>query len=209
MIRIAVVDDHPLMRAGLKQFLADHVDLSIVGEASNAREALDLVSRGGLDLLVLDLALPGQSGVDALESIKARAPELPVLILSGFPATTYAATLLRKGANGYLSKDCEPDEITRAIRAICAGRTYISSNLSHMLATGLVSLDRLAHEQLSGREFQVFIRLAKGETINCLAGSLSLSAKTVSTYRTRVMDKLSLATNSDLTYYAMTHGLMH
>src|SRR5688572_1143205 len=122
MIRIAIVDDHALVRAGLRKYLAEQVDFTVVAEAANGREALDIVRQGELDVLILDLSMPGQSGVDALASIRARAPELPVLILSGFPEAHYAATLLKQGASGYLNKECEPEEIVSAIHTLYRGR---------------------------------------------------------------------------------------
>ena len=210
MIRIAIVDDHAIVRAGLRQYFSDQVDLSVVAEAANGREALDIVRKGGIDVLVMDLSMPDQSGVDALAAIKARAPELPVLILSGFPESHYATTLLRQGASGYLNKECDPEEIVKAIRTVARGRKYITAAVAELLADGLGGGqgDRPAHEALSEREFQVFLRLAKGETIGHMADSMSLSVKTVSTYRTRVMEKMKLETNSDLTYYALKNGLI-
>ncbi len=212
MIRIAIVDDHAMVRVGLRQFFQDQIDFTVVAEASNGKEAIDIVRAGEVDVLLLDISMPGQSGVDALSAIKARAPELPVLILSGFPEAHYATTLLRQGASGYLSKDCDPDEIVKAIRTVTRGRKYVSSAVAQLLADGLSSHpgqpDVPVHEQLSARELQVFLRLAKGETIGDMALSMFLSVKTVSTYRTRVMEKMNLTTNSDLTYYALKNGLI-
>jgi DNA-binding NarL/FixJ family response regulator len=209
MIRIALVDDHPMVRAGLRQFLCDQADFSVVAEAASGREALDIVRAGGVDVLLLDIAMPGQNGVDVLAAIRARAPELPVLMLSGFAEAQYAVTLLRQGASGYLSKDCDPDQLVKAVRTVYRGRRYISAGVAERLADALTGGAELpAHEQLSERELQVFLRLARGETIGHLALSLSLSAKTVSTYRTRVMEKMQLASNSDLTYYALKAGLI-
>jgi len=209
MIRIAIVDDHAVVRAGLRQFLSEHVDLRVVAEAANGQEALDIVRQQLADVLLLDISMPGQSGVDALLAIKARAPDLPVLILSGFPEEHYAMTLLRQGASGYLNKDCDPEEIVKAIRTVSLGRRYITGGIAERLAEGLAGGgEKPPHEMLSEREFQVFLRLAKGETIGQLAQSLSLSVKTVSTYRTRVMEKMALSSNSDLTYYAMKNGLI-
>ena len=157
----------------------------------------------------MDISMPGQSGVDALAAIKARAPDLPVLILSGFAEEHYATTLLRQGAAGYLNKDCDPQEIVKAIRTVYRGRKYITAGVAERLADGLAGGgDKPAHEQLSERELQVFLRLARGETIGHMATSMSLSVKTVSTYRTRVMEKMALASNSDLTYYALKNGLI-
>ena len=209
MIRIVIVDDHAIVRAGLRQFLVEQPDLEVVGEASNGREALDLVRKGGLDVIVMDLSMPDQNGVDALAAIKARAPELPVLILSGYPEAHYATNLLRQGASGYLNKECDPQEIVTAVRTVSRGRKYITPTVAEMLADQLnAGADKPLHEQLSEREFQVFLRLSQGETIGVIADSLSLSVKTVSTYRTRIMEKMSLESNSDLTYYALKNGLI-
>jgi two-component system invasion response regulator UvrY len=210
MIRIAIVDDHAMVRAGLRQFFADQPDFSVVAEAANGREALDIVRRGQVDVVVMDIAMPDQSGVDALAAIRARAPDLPVLILSGYPEEHYATTMLRQGASGYLNKDCDPDEIVKAIRTVCRGRKYITAGVAERLADGLSDGggDKLPHEDLSERELQVFLRLAKGETVGHMAESMSLSVKTISTYRTRVMEKMHLASNSDLTYYALKNGLI-
>jgi DNA-binding NarL/FixJ family response regulator len=211
MIRIAIVDDHAMVRAGLRQFFADEVDFRVVAEAANGREALDIVRQGDIDVILLDISMPGQSGVEALAGIRARAPDLPVLILSGFPEEHYAITLLRQGASGYLNKDCDPEEIVKAIRTVVRGRKYITAGIAERLADHLApggSGDKPAHELLSERELQVFLRLARGEAIGQMAESMSLSVKTVSTYRTRVMEKLQLASNSDLTYYALKNGLI-
>ncbi len=210
MIRIAIVDDHAMVRAGLRQFFADQIDFQVVAEAATGREAVDIVRKGGVDVIVMDISMPDQSGVDALAAIKARAPDLPVLILSGFPESHYATTLLRQGASGYLNKDCDPQEIVAAIRTVHRGRKYITAGVAEQIADTMVSggVDKLPHELLSEREFQVFLRLAKGETIGHMAVSMSLSVKTVSTYRTRVLEKIKLESNSDLTYYAMKNGLI-
>jgi two-component system invasion response regulator UvrY len=209
MIRIAIVDDHALVRAGLRQFFADQPDFSVVAEAANGREALDIVRKGEVDVILMDIAMPDQSGVDALAAIRARAPDLPVLILSGYPEMHYATTLLRQGASGYLNKDCDPEEIVKAIRTVSRGRKYISSGVAERLADSVGGNEgRLPHEELSERELQVFLRLAKGETVGVMAESMSLSVKTISTYRSRVMEKLQLSSNSDLTYYALKNGLI-
>ena len=209
MIRVAIVDDHAIVRAGLRQFFSEQVDLRVTGEAANGREAVDLVRRGEVDVMVMDLSMPEHGGVDALAAIRARAPDLPVLILSGFPETHYATTLLRQGASGYLNKECDPEEIVRAIRTVYRGRRYITAPVAELLADSLGgNPDKLPHEQLSEREFQVFLKLARGETAGDIAKSLSLSVKTVSTYRTRLMEKLGLSSNSDLTYYALKNKLI-
>jgi DNA-binding NarL/FixJ family response regulator len=209
MIRIGIVDDHTIVRTGLRQFLSEQVDFQVTGEAANGKEALELARSGNVDVLLLDISMPGQGGVDALAAIKARRPELPVLILSGFPEAHYATALLKQGASGYLNKECDPDEIANAIRTVARGRRYITPAVAELLADGVAGGgDRLPHEALSERELQVFLRLAKGETVGHIAESMFLSAKTVSTYRARVLEKLKLETNSDLTYYALKNGLI-
>lgn len=209
MIRIGIVDDHAIVRQGLRHFLSEHVDLTVTGEADNGREALELVRTGEVDVLLLDISMPNQGGIEALKAIRERFPDLSILILSGFPESHYATTLLRQGANGYLNKECDPQEIVNAIHTVYRGRKYISPAVAEMLADTISGAgDRPAHEQLSERELQVFLRLAKGETIGNMAQSMFLSIKTVSTYRTRVLEKLKLASNSDLTYYALTNGLI-
>ena len=163
-----------------------------------------------IDVLVMDLVMPGQSGIDALAMIRAKAPDAGILILSGYPEEQYAINLIRQGASGYLSKDCQPMEIGQAIRTIALGRRYISRSVAELLAQ---HLDRkeggaAAHDLLSEREFQVFLKLARGETAGTVATALSLSVKTVSTYRTRLMEKMGLSSNSDLTYYALKNRLI-
>ncbi|OGB01113.1 MAG: DNA-binding response regulator [Burkholderiales bacterium RIFCSPHIGHO2_12_FULL_69_20] len=209
MIRIAIVDDHAMVRAGLRQFFAEQPDFSVVAEAADGRGALDIVRTAEIDVILLDIGMPDQSGVDALAAIKARAPDLPVLILSGFAEAHYATTLLRQGASGFLNKACDPEDIVKAIRTVVRGRKYITAAVAEQLADGLGGGgDQPVHALLSERELQVFLRLARGETVGHMADSMCLSIKTISTYRTRVMEKMNLATNSDLTYYALKHGLI-
>lgn len=209
MIRIGIVDDHAIVRQGLRQYLTEHVELRVTGEAKNGREALELARKGDIDVLLLDISMPDQGGVEALKSIRERFPDLPILILSGFPETHYATTLLRQGANGYLNKECEPQEIVNAIHTVIRGRKYISPAVAELLADNVSGTGaQPAHAQLSERELQVFLRLAHGESIGKMAESMFLSVKTVSTYRTRVLEKLKLSSNSDLTYYALTNGLI-
>lgn len=209
IIRVGIVDDHPIVRAGLRQFLGEQVDLRVVGDAADGRAALDLVRSGELDVLLMDVSMPGAGGVEALQAIKARAPALPVVILSGLPAAHYAVNLLRMGAGAYLNKDGDPEQIAEAIRTVARGRRFITPEVAELLADGLnLDPDQPAHETLSEREWQVFLRLAKGETLSAVADAMALSVKTVSTYRTRVLAKLKLASNSDLTYYALKNGLI-
>ncbi|MDP4077488.1 response regulator transcription factor [Acidovorax sp. A1169] len=209
MIKIGIVDDHKIVRAGLRQFLADHVDLRVEGEASNGREAIDLIREHDIDVLVMDLAMPGQSGLDAMSMLRAKAPDMGILILSGYPEEHYAINLIRQGASGYLNKDCKPADIVEAIRVIALGKRYLTPTVAELLAQQLNRPgERPAHEHLSEREFQVFLKLAQGANVGDIAEDLSLSVKTVSTYRTRLMEKLHLDSNSDLTYYALKNNLI-
>lgn len=209
MIRVGIVDDHAIVRSGLKEFFSEHDNLCVAGEASSGREAIDLVRETEMDVLVMDLSMPGQSGVDAISMIRAKAPDLGILILSGYPEAQYAVNLIRQGASGYLNKECEPLEIVNAIRTIAEGRRYISPSVAELLAQQLDNKEgRTPHQQLSEREFQVFLKLAKGESASMVAEELSLSVKTVSTYRTRLMEKMHLSSNSDLTYYALKNKLL-
>ena len=209
IVKIGIVDDHAIVRAGLKQFLSEMVDLRVVGEAASGREAIDLVRVTDIDVLIMDLSMPGQSGIDALAMIRAKAPDVGILILSGYPEEQYAVNLIRQGASGYLNKECEPMEIVNAIRTIALGRRYISPSVAELIAQQLNRKEgSAAHDLLSEREFQVFLKLAKGETAGEIANALSLSVKTVSTYRTRLMEKMGLTSNSDLTYYALKNKLI-
>jgi two-component system invasion response regulator UvrY len=209
IIKVGIVDDHAIVRSGLRQFFNEQVDLRVVGEASTGREAIDLVRTTEMDVLLMDLSMPGQSGIDALAMIRAKAPDVGILVLSGYPEEQYAVNLIRQGASGYLNKGCEPMEIVNAIRTVALGRRYISPAVAELLARQLNRSDAGApHEQLSEREFQVFLKLAKGESAGDIAKDLSLSVKTVSTYRTRLMEKMNLTSNSDLTYYALKNKLI-
>ena len=209
MINVGIVDDHAIVRSGLRQFLSEHVDLRVVGEAANGREAIDLIRNAEVDVLLMDLAMPGQSGLDALAMLRAKAPKMGILILSGYPEEHYAISMIRQGASGYLNKECDPKEIVEAIRTVALGRRYVTPGVTELMAQQLNRKDDApVHEQLSEREFQVFLKLARGETAGDIAKSLSLSVKTVSTYRTRLMEKMGLASNSDLTYYALKNRLI-
>ncbi|MDX9970090.1 MAG: response regulator transcription factor, partial [Hydrogenophaga sp.] len=157
MIRIGIVDDHAIVRTGLCQFLSEQVDLRVAAEGCTGKDALEIARQGDIDVLLMDLSMPDQNGVDALAAIRARYPDLPVLILSGFPETHYATTLLRLGASGYLNKECDPDDIASAIRTVALGRRYITPQVAELLADSVLGTgDQLPHESLSERELQVF-----------------------------------------------------
>lgn len=211
MIRILIADDHAVVRAGIRQFIAGHDDLSVVSEAATGAEVLDCVRKEELDIVILDISMPGRSGVDTLRSIRRVRPKLPVLILSGFAENLYAVNLLRAGAAGYVSKEAAATQLVAAIRAVAQGRKYISPAVAQLLAEGLAikDQDQPVHNQLSQREFQVFCRLAKGEGVSKIAEELFLSVKTVSTYRGRILEKMGMKTNADLTYYAIKNELIN
>ena len=209
MIRVVIVDDHALVRAGLRQYLSEHVDLRVVAECANAAELMVVVQQAIADVVLLDISMPGQSGVEALRAVKECSPQLAVLMLSTFPEAYYATALLRQGASGYLGKDCDAEEIVRAIRTVARGRRYITPGVAQRLAGQLVTESGKApHELLSERELQVFMQLAGGLTISRIADVMALSVKTISTFRGRLMDKMGLASNSDLTYYAVKNDLI-
>ena len=208
-VRVGIADDHPITRTALRGYLDDQEDIRVVAEASSGREAIDLVRTQEIDVLLLDLDMPGQSGIDALTMIKAKAEHVAVLVLSGYPEHQYAVPLIRNGASGYLNKACEPSEICTAIRRVAQGGRYITPVVAELLASQVITpTPGGLHEQLSGRELQVFLKLAQGCTAGEVAAELSLSAKTVSTYRARLMRKLEARSNSDLTYYALKHRLL-
>jgi two-component system, NarL family, invasion response regulator UvrY len=208
-VRVGIADDHPITRSALRAYLDEQEGIQVVAEASSGREAIDLVRTQAVDVLLLDLDMPGQSGIDALTMIKAKAEHVGVLVLSGYPEHQYAVPLIRNGASGYLNKACEPAEIAVAIRRVAQGQRYITAVVAELLASQVMTpTPGGLHEQLSARELQVFLKLAQGCSAGEVAAELSLSAKTVSTYRARLMRKLEARSNSDLTYYALKHRLL-
>ena len=209
MIRVLVVDDHAVVRAGLRQFLNDAGDIEITDEAASADAAVLMLRQSDYDVVLLDISMPEKSGIEALKQIKRDRPGVAVLMLSMHPETRYAVQLLRHGASGYLQKETLPTELVCAIRTIHRGRRYISPGLAELLASELGRTDaRPLHECLSDRERQVFISLAKGEAVSAIAQNLHLSIKTISTYRARVLEKMKVASNADLTYYAIKNDLI-
>jgi DNA-binding NarL/FixJ family response regulator len=198
------------VRRGILEFISEQIDLRVVGEGSDAKDALELVRNCDPDVILLDVSMPGQTGVEILSHLLARKPSLGVLYLSTHPEEHYALPLLKRGARGYLNKDCDPQDITRAIRVVALGRRFITPKVGDLLAQNMQSAgaNALPHEGLSERERQVFLRLANGQTVSEIADALSLSTKSISTYRTRTMEKLKMSSNSDLTYYALKAGLI-
>jgi DNA-binding NarL/FixJ family response regulator len=209
VIKVGIVDDHAIVRKGLRDFLSEQTDIQVLCEASDARAAQEMLRTTELDVLIMDLAMPGQSGTEVLGSLLARAPDTGILILSSYPEEHFAVSLIRKGAHGYLNKGGDPVQILDAVRTIALGKRYLTPSVAELFATqAKPGDDRPPHTHLSERELQVFLRLAKGESVGDVAKGMSLSVKTISTYRTRLMEKMNLNTNSDLTYYAMKNGLM-
>lgn len=208
MLRIAIVDDHQIVRAGFREMLADELGFEIAFEAGSGEDALMRLRDTETDVLLLDLALPGQSGVDVLRAARQRYDGLRILVLSGFPEDRYALTMIRNGADGYLCKDCTREELIGAIRTVAQGRRYLSPRTAELLARELTDGSAAPHEKLSDRELQVFLRLARGESVSDIAGALHLSVKTISTYRSRLLEKLDVASNAELATYALRNGLI-
>lgn len=208
-MRILLVDDHQIVRAGLAQFIVEHDDLKVAAEAGSGDEAIRLVRQQEFDVVILDISMPDKNGIDTLRIIKQIKPDIHVLVLSGYPETHYAVNMLRAGASGYVCKDAPPDEVIRAIRVVARGRRYLSEAAADLVSDQLMRpTEKMVHETLSEREFQIFRKLAGGQSPTAIAGELHLSVKTVSTYRTRVLEKMGLKTNADLTYYAIKNGLL-
>ena len=209
MTRILVADDHQIVRAGIKNLLSEHQEFTVAGEAGSGAEAIKMVRASDWDLVLLDITMRDMNGVDTLQQIKRIKPALPVLILSMHPEDQYAINLLRAGANGYVCKECAPEQLIGAIRTVIAGRRYVSPMLGDQLAGDLSGdTQKAQHTELSEREFQVFCKLAAGQAVSEIADELFLSVKTISTYRSRILEKMGLKTNADLTYYAIKHGLI-
>jgi DNA-binding NarL/FixJ family response regulator len=209
MIRILIADDHAIVRAGLQTLLSGLPDMEVAGEAGSGEEAVRMVKAGEWDVVLLDISMPDKSGVDTLTEIKRHRPQLPVVMLSMHPESQYAVSLLRAGASGYVSKEGAPEELVQAIRTVSQGRRYVSATLGELLAADLDrSGQRPLHAGLSEREFQIFCKLAAGQAVSRIAEELYLSVKTVSTYRTRILEKMGMKTNADLTYYAIKSGLI-
>ena len=209
MTRILIADDHALVRAGFRQFLEEDNSFREIGEARSGTETLDRLREGGWNLVVLDINMPDRSGIDILRHIRASYPETKVLMLSGFPERQYAIHVLRAGASGYLSKDAAPEELLRAVRTVLTGRRYVSAALAEILASDIGGdSEQPLHAKLSAREFQILCKLAAGMSVSEIGKELRLSVKTVSTYRSRILEKMNFRTNADLTSYALKNGII-
>jgi two-component system invasion response regulator UvrY len=209
MIKILVAYDHTIMREGLKKILVDTPDLVVADEASNGEEVIKKVGNNDYDLVLLDISLPGRSGLDVLKQLKCSKPKTPTLILSIHPEDKYALRSLRAGAAGYLTKQNSPDELIDAIRRVAQGRKYITPSLAEKLVFELeVDVRKLPHETLSDREYQVMCMIGSGKTVKEIAETLSLSVKTISTHRANILNKMKMENNAQLTYYAIKNTLV-
>jgi DNA-binding NarL/FixJ family response regulator len=209
--RILIADDHAVVRAGYRQFLEADSTVTEIGECDSGSATLDALRREKWDLLLMDIHMPDRSGIDILRHVVSGHPEVRVLIMSGLPEEQYARNVLRAGARGYLPKDGSAEEFMKAVRLVLSGRRYVSASLAEQMASELSSdraKDVPLHAQLSEREFQIFCKIAAGATVSSIAAELSLSVKTVSTYRTRVLEKMQFSSNADLTAYALRNGLI-
>ena len=209
MIRILIADDHAIVREGLKQIVTEISDLVVADEASTGHEVLNKALKNDYDVVVLDITMPGINGLDVLKQIKAQKPKLPILVLSVHPEEQYAVRVLRAGASGYLTKESAPDELIAAIRKVSVGKKYVSPSLAEKLVFELeIDHEKPLHETLSDREYQVMCMIASGKTAKDIAEELFLSVKTISTYRTRILEKMNMKSNIELTRYAIKHGLI-
>ncbi|WP_374485552.1 response regulator [Zoogloea sp.] len=207
-IRVLIADDHAIVRQGLRQILSDTPDLTVAGEADNGVEAVQMVRGGEWDVVLMDVSMPDRNGIDALKLIKKECPRLPVLILSMYPEEQYAIRALKAGAAGYLTKQSAPDLLVTAIRQVASGKKYVSPSVAEELVNAIgKDNERPAHEKLSDREYQTLCLIASGKTPAEIAEALNLSVKTVSVYRARLLEKMNLRNNAELTHYGLKHGL--
>jgi DNA-binding NarL/FixJ family response regulator len=207
--RILIADDHAIVREGLQRILAADPSFTVVGEARDGNEVIAAVRNGGFDVLLLDMSMPGRSGIDLLKQIKSERPALCVLVLSMHAEQQYAVRAIRSGASGYLTKDTATTQLTAALHKVAAGGLFITPAVAEVLALGLQSeSDDLPHKRLTDREYEIFLRLAAGDSVSSIAERLSVSVKTVSTHKTHILEKMSLASLADLVRYAMTHHLL-
>jgi two-component system, NarL family, invasion response regulator UvrY len=209
MIRILVADDHPIVRRGLRQIVADESDMGVVGEAQTTQEILDLARQKEWDVIVLNISMPARGGFEALKGLKQIHSKRPVLVLSMYPEDQFAVRAFRAGAAGYMTKESAPEELVRAIRKVVRGGKYVSPSLAEKLAAELgEDAERPPHEALSEREYHVLCLLASGKTVTQIAAEMSLSVKTISTYRARLLEKMRMKTNAEVTRYAIEHRLV-
>ncbi|MDQ6814880.1 MAG: response regulator transcription factor [Bacteroidota bacterium] len=209
MTRILIADDHAIVRRGLKEIILEAFPSAEITEVADAEALINKVSKQDWDVVISDLSMPGRGGLEALQQIKLLSPKLPVLILSVYPEDQYAIRVLKAGASGYLSKDMVPEELVNAVNKVLSGRKYITPTIAEKLASNInFHTNKLPHERLSNREFEVLKLLASGKSISDIASSLFVSSTTVSTYRARILAKMDLKTNADLTQYALENNMI-
>ena len=207
MIKVLIADGHTIVRRGLKQIIVEECNMIVVGEARSDAEALDLARHCESDVILLDISLPGRSGLDVLKELRHAYPKLPVLILTMHTEEQVAVRAFKAGAAGYLTKESAPEELIQALRKVAGGGRYVSPALAERLALRVANHEQLLHETLSDREYQILHFIAIGKTVSEIAKHLSLSVKTISTYRSRVLEKMHLRNNAELMRYAVTHQL--
>jgi two-component system invasion response regulator UvrY len=208
MIRILIADDHAIVRHGLKQIIEDSGEMRVVAEAESGIDALRKIREIDCDVVLLDISMPDMSGIDVLKQIHAEKPQLPILILSIYPEDQYATRLIKAGAAGYMTKESAPAEVVKALMRVAGGKKYISQAVAEMLADELgTDEEKLPHQILSDREYQIFLLLASAKTVSEIADTLALSVKTVSTYRSRILEKMRLSNNAELMRYAVDNHL--
>jgi DNA-binding NarL/FixJ family response regulator len=208
-IRILIADDHPIVRAGFKLVISDTQDMTVADEAGNGQEVLNLIRKKDYDIVLLDISMPGRNGLEVLKDLKAEKPKMPVMILSIYPEEQYAVRALRAGASGYMTKASAPNELIAAIRKISQGGKYISASLAEKLTEYLdEDANKPLHERLSDREYQVMLLIASGKTVSDIADELCLSVKTISTYRSHIIDKMRMKNNAEITLYAVQNKLI-
>jgi DNA-binding NarL/FixJ family response regulator len=209
-LRILIADDHAIVRQGLRQILSGVDDMTVAGEAEDGVKAMQMIRSGEWDVVLLDVSMPERNGIDTLKLIKKESPRLPVLMLSMHPEEQYAVRALKAGASGYLSKHSAPELLVSAIRQVASGKKYVSPAVAEQLANAISDedSDRPAHEKLSDREYQTLCLMASGKTLTQIGEELNLSVKTVSVYRARLLEKMNLKNNAELTHYALKHGLV-
>lgn len=209
MIKILIADDHPVVRKGLREIIEETSDMEVADEASNGQEVLAKVFKKDFDVVLLDISMPGRSGLDILKELKSQLPKLAVLVLSIHPEEQYAVQVLKAGASGYLTKKSAPEELVTALRKVSAGGKYVSPSLAEKLASALkTGIEKPPHETLSAREYEVMRKIALGKTVTEIARELFLSPKTISTYRSRILEKMGIKNNAELIRYAIKNRLV-
>ncbi|HMA86133.1 MAG TPA: response regulator transcription factor [Desulfosalsimonadaceae bacterium] len=210
MVNVFIADDHAVVRQGLKQIISEVSDMQVLGESDNGFEVIDHVKANNYDMVILDITMPGPNILDLVKQIHQISPQMPILVLSIHPEEQYAVRVLRSGASGYLTKESAPEELVNAIRKVAKGGKYVSAALAEKLLFTLgTDQEKLPHDNLSDREYQSLCMIAAGKTVKAIAQDLNLSEKTISTYRSRVLQKMGMKNNAEITHYAFKYGLVN